>query len=148
MVIIFHSPFLMTYFDGKILALRPLEGTCRYGWQRFWALMKRRAQRSPATMELATLRGEISPLHFASVEMRGVRGSVLVNLPPGMTVRCLPLSSSRAEEHAGMVVKTLGFNETLSREISCHHGLATFRREISPLRSASVEMTGGGPAFL
>ena len=27
-------------------------GTRRYGWQRFWALMKRRAERSPATMGL------------------------------------------------------------------------------------------------
>ena len=39
-------------------------GTCRYGWQRLCALMKRRAERSPATMELATFRREISPLHF------------------------------------------------------------------------------------
>ena len=37
--------------------------------------------------------------------------------------------------------KILGSNETQSREISCHHGLATFRSEISPLRFASVEMT-------
>ena len=52
--------------------LRPLEGeTRRYGWQKLWALMKRRVERSPATMELATLRSEISPLHFASVEMTG-----------------------------------------------------------------------------
>ena len=41
-----------------------------------------------------------------------------------------------------MGTKTLGSNETQSREISCHHGLATFRREISPLRFAFVEMTG------
>ena len=40
--------------------------------------------------------------------------------------------------------KILGSNETQSREISCHHGLATFRSEISPLRFAAVEMTGGG----
>ena len=40
--------------------------------------------------------------------------------------------------------KILGSNETQSREISCHHGLATFRSEISPLRNAFVEMTGGG----
>ena len=31
--------------------------------------------------------------------------------------------------------KILGSNETQSREISCHHGLATFRSEISPLRA-------------
>ena len=43
-----------------------------------------------------------------------------------------------------MVAKTLGSNETQSREISCHHGLAAFRSEISPLRFASVEMTGAG----
>ena len=36
-------------------------------------------------------------------------------------------------EPAGMVAKILGSNETQSREISCHHGLATFRSEISPL---------------
>ena len=39
------------------------------------------------------------------------------------------------------VTRILGSNETQSREISCHHGLATFRSEISPLRFASVEMT-------
>ena len=40
--------------------------------------------------------------------------------------------------------KDLGSNETQSREISCHHGLATFRSEISSLRSAFVEVTGRG----
>ena len=40
--------------------------------------------------------------------------------------------------------KILDSNETQSREISCHHGFATFRSEISPLRNAFVEMTGGG----
>ena len=44
--------------------------------------------------------------------------------------------------------KTLGSHETQSREISCHHGLATFRSEISPLRFAFVEMTGSVHAFL
>ena len=48
----FHSPFFMTYSDGKPPAMRHLEGTCRYGWQRFWALMKRRAGRSLDTMGL------------------------------------------------------------------------------------------------
>ena len=96
-------------------------GTRRYGWQRFWALMKRRVERSPVTMVLATFRREISPLRFAAVEMTG-RGSVLVNLLPGLTVCFLPASSSRAEERAGMGTKTLGSNETQSREISCHHG--------------------------
>mgnify|MGYP007014983034 CR=1 FL=1 len=33
--------------------------------------------------------------------------------------------SSRAEERAGMVVKTLGSNETQSPEISCHQGACT-----------------------
>jgi hypothetical protein len=42
-----------------------------------------------------------------------------------------------------MGTKTLGSNETQSREISCHPGLATFRREISLLRFAAVEMTEG-----
>ena len=46
-----------------------------------------------------------------------------------------------------MVAKTLDSDETQSREISCHHGLATFRSEISPLRFASVEMTGAGQRF-
>ncbi len=41
-----------------------------------------------------------------------------------------------------MVAKILGSIETLSREISCHHGLATFWSEISPLRFAAVEMMG------
>ena len=45
------------------------------------------------------------------------------------------------------VLRTLGSNETQSREISCHPGLAAFRSEISPLRSASVEMTGAGRLF-
>ena len=39
--------------------------------QRFWALMKRRAERSPATLGRATFRSEISPLRFAAVEMTG-----------------------------------------------------------------------------
>ena len=39
-------------------------GTRRYGWQRFWALMKRRAERFPVTMVLATFRSEISPLRY------------------------------------------------------------------------------------
>ena len=39
-------------------------GTRRYGVQGLWALVKRRAERSPATMELATFRSEISPLRF------------------------------------------------------------------------------------
>ncbi len=122
-------------------------GTCRYGWQKLWTLLKRRVERSPAAMGRAAFRREISPLRFASVEMTGVRGSVLVNLPPGMTVRCLPLSSSRAEGRAGMVAKILGSIETQSREISCHPGLATFRSEISPLHFAAVEMTGCGASF-
>ena len=53
----------------------------------------------------------------------------------------LSLAPTRAGERAGMVAKTLGSIETLSREISCHHGLATFQSEISPLRFAAVEMT-------
>ena len=45
--------------------------TRRYGWQRLWALMKRRVERPPATMWRATFRREISPLRSASVEMTG-----------------------------------------------------------------------------
>ena len=60
--------------DGEITKYRPtpLRGeTRRYGWQRLWALMKRRVERSPATMELVTLWSEISLLRFAFVEMTG-----------------------------------------------------------------------------
>ena len=39
------------------------------------------------------------------------------------------------------VLRTLDFIETQGREISCHHWLATFRGEISPLRFAALEMT-------
>ena len=80
-----------------------------------------------------------TPPRQAAVWRSGHRFGQFV--PLEMTVCCLPASSSRAEEPAGMVAKTLGSNETQSREISCHHGLATFRSEISPLRSATVEMT-------
>ena len=40
-------------------------------------------------------------------------------------------------------------HDTLSREISHRNAACTMRSEISPLRSATVEMTGGrGLAFL
>ena len=77
---------------------------------------------------LATFRGEISPLCFAFVEMTGRYHLERRNAPV-------------------WVARTLGSHETQSREISCHHGLATFRSEISPLRFAAVEMTGRGAAF-
>ena len=86
-----------------------------------------------------------TPSRQAAVWQSGHRFGQFV--PLGMTVCCPPTSSSRAEERVGMVVKTLGSIETQSREISCHHGLATFRREISPLRNAFVEMTGWGHRF-
>ncbi len=46
-----------------------------------------------------------------------------------------------------MGVKALDTIETLSREIFCHQGASSLRREISPLRFASVEMTRCGAAF-
>ena len=96
---------------------------------------------------LATFRSEISPLRFASVEMTGVWGSVWGNLSLGMTVCCPPTSSSRAGERAGM---GQGFWVLMKRRVErspATMGLATFRSEISPLRFASVEMTGRGAAF-
>ena len=78
------------------------------GVKDFGLYLKRRVERSPATMELATLRSEISPLRFAAVEMTGVQGIVLVNLLPGMTVCCPQASSSRAGEHVGMGGKDFG----------------------------------------
>ena len=70
--------------------------TRRYGWQRLWALMKRRVERPPATMWRATFRREISPLRSASVEMTGAGHRFGQFGPLRMTVCCLPLSSSRA----------------------------------------------------
>ena len=45
-------------------------------------------------------------------------------------------------------IKTLDSNETQSREISCHHGLATFRSEISPLRYGRNDGAGRYHLFL
>ena len=63
-----------------------------------------------------------------------------------MTVCCPQSSSSRAGELAGMVVKILGSIETLSREISCHHGAChTSELDFStPLRFGRND--GGGRA--
>ena len=101
--------------------------------QRFWALMKRRAERSPATMGLPHF--GVRFLHSApTVEMTGVRGSVWGNLSPGndcMLPAGIVISSGGTRRYGA---KILGSNETQSREISCHHGLATFQSEISPLR--------------
>ncbi len=139
----------MTYSDGKLPAPVSSRAEERVGMgQRLWAIMKRRAERSPATMELATLRSEISPLRFASVEMTGVRGIVLGNLLPGITVCCLPLSSSRA----GLpVVMSDRYSSLLKRRVEkspATMGRATFRSEISLLRFAVVEMTGRYHLFL
>ena len=70
--------------------------------QRFWALMKRRAERSPATLGRATFRSEISPLRFAFVEMTG-RGGIIyfftVLLALGLMGRqFLPLSDYISRE--------------------------------------------------
>ena len=122
-------------------------GTCRYGWQGLGALMKRRAERSPATKGRATFRREISPLRFAAVEMTGVRGSVWGNLSSGNDCM-LP---------ADIVISSGG---------TCRYGwqglwaLMKRRVERSPatmgvphfgvrfLRSAAVEMTGRYHIFL
>ena len=89
--------------------LRPLEGeTRRYGWQGLWALMKRRAERSPATMELVTLWSEISPLRSAVVEMTEA-------------------VSSRAEEHIGMGGKNLNLLNPMNPGRGAAHPAAPFR---------------------
>ena len=85
--------------------------------------MKRRVERSPATMGRATFRSEISPLRFAAVEMTEGAWQRSGQFAPGNDCM-LPagIVISSGGERAGMVVKTLGSIETLSREISCHHG--------------------------
>ena len=100
-------------------------GTCRYGWQKLWTLLKRRAQRSPATMEFATLRSEISPLRFATVEMTGA-------------------VSSRAEERVGMGQRLWALMKRRVERSPATMGRVSWSCEISPLRSAFVEMTGAG----
>ena len=116
--------------------------TRRYGWQGFWTLLKRRAQRSPATMEFATLRSEISPLRFATVEMTGV-GHRSGQFAPGidcMLPAAIVISSGGTCRYGG---KDLG--ALMKRRVErspATMGRATLRSEISPLRFASVEMTG------
>ena len=83
-------------------------GIRRYGWQGLWALMKRRAERSPVAMELATFRSEISPLRFAAVEMT-------VAVP------------SRAEEHIGMGGKNLNLLNPMNPGRGAAHPAAPFR---------------------
>ena len=80
----------------------------------------------------------------AAFPLKGKQEDCAAALAPLKTVRSQSTAEPpRAEERAGMVTRTLGSIETQSREISCHPGLATFRSEISPLRFATVEMTGG-----
>ena len=69
---------------------------------RYSSLMKRRAERSPATLGRATFRSEISPLRFAFVEMTG-RGGIIyfftVLLALGLMGRqFLPLSDYISRE--------------------------------------------------
>ena len=72
MVIIFPQPFFMTYSDGNLPAPVSSRAEERAGMgQGLWALMKRRVEKSPATMGLVTFRSEISPLRFVAVEMTG-----------------------------------------------------------------------------
>ena len=123
-------------------------GTCRYGWQKLWTLLKRRAQKSPATMEFATLRSEISPLRFATVEMTGV-GHRSGQFAPGidcMLPAAIVISSGGTCRYGG---KDLG--ALMKRRVErspATMGRATFRREISPLRFAFAEMTGRYHIFL
>ena len=72
MVIISSQPFSMASFSVNDSQL-PADVVISSGGmgQRFWVLMKRRAERSPATLGLATFRSEISPLRNAFVEMTG-----------------------------------------------------------------------------
>ena len=121
-------------------------GTCRYGWQGLWALMKCRVERSPATLGRATFQSEISPLRFASVEMTGAgqRFGQFVSLR--MTVCCLPASSSRA----GLpVVMSDRYSSLLKRRVErspATMGLPHFGVRFRC--SATVEMTGRYYIFL
>ena len=65
-------------------------------WQRLWALMKRRVERSPATMGRATFRREISLLRFAAVEMTEGAWQRSGQFAPGndcMLPACIVISS-------------------------------------------------------
>ncbi len=111
--------------------------------QRFWALLKRRAERSPATMGLPHF--GVRFLHSASLrsKWRGCGasfGSICPSVNDCMLPAGIVISSGGTRRYGA---KILGSNETQSREISCHHGLATFRSEISPLR-ADRRNDGGG----
>ena len=75
-------------------------------------------------MGRATFRREISPLRFAAVEM-----TVVV--------------SSRAEERVGMGQRLWALMKRRVERSPATMGRATFRREISLLRFAFVEMTEG-----
>ncbi len=67
----------------------------------------------------------------------------------GVSMRRQPPPSSRAGGCAGMGVDVNRFDDTLSLKISHRNAARTIRGgEISPLRSATVEMTGTGAAFL
>ena len=60
--------------DGEITKHRRTPssgGTRRYGWQGLGALLKRRVERSPATMGRVRWSCEISPLRSVAVEMTG-----------------------------------------------------------------------------
>ena len=130
----------MTYSDGKLPAMRPLEGERATKWRGGAVRQEPQMTLHPGRPPFGG-QGSLcaSSLHAASYTLLPLRGIS----PQGETRDCAaePCAHLRGE-CAGMVAKTSGYNETQSREISCHLGLATFRREISPLRFATVEMTG------
>ena len=106
MVIISSQPFSMASFsvnDSQLPAGIVISsgGTRRYG-AKIWGSNETQSREISCHHGLATFRSEISPLHFASVEMTGVWGIVFCNLSLVMTVCCSQASSSRAGEPAGM----------------------------------------------
>ena len=69
MVTIFPQPFFMTYSDGKFPVPVSFRAEERADMgQRLWALLKRRAERSPATMGLPHF--GVRFLHSASLSSK------------------------------------------------------------------------------
>ena len=111
--------------------------------QRFWALMKRRAERSPATMGLPHF--GVRFLHSApTVEMTGVWGSVWGNLSPGndcMLPAGIVISSGGTRRYGWQGLWTL--MKRRAERSPATMGLPHFG--VRFLHSApTVEMTGGG----
>ena len=91
MVIIFPQPFFMTYSDGNLPAMRPLEVERATKW-------RGGAVRQEPQMT--------TPSRQAAVWRSGQRLGQFV--PLRMTVCCPPTPSSRAEERVGMSGKDIG----------------------------------------